>query len=272
MFSSDNGIAFDTLEVQQKYHLEGDTANPSCHISIRFEYPVKSEAMNLADLQQIFIASVLGVAFDSLSPSDAANAYIANYIDNYKLDASIYRENIANLDKEESMEAHHYLEDDDNLDKPKVFYSYHETLSDTIVYNGRNVLSFQVKQANSKDNLMSYNSYRNYVLNLKTGTQLTEGDIFIPGYDLVLRKLFIASLLEQNNVKNIRDLEDLGYFGIEEIMPNKNFLVTDKGVAYTFNKGEYSAYQLKAPVVFIPYNLMTAILKENTIVWKLAEI
>ena len=28
-------------------------------------------------------------------------------------------------------------------------------------------------------------------------------------------------------------------------------LLTDKGITYTYNKGEYSAYQLDAPEVFI---------------------
>jgi hypothetical protein len=271
MFSFDNGVTFDTLLVEKVYHLDDDTTMPSCNLSIKFIYPVESGKMNLADLQQIFVTSALGNAFDSIAVSDAVAAYINNYIDNYKSDASIYRNNISDLDAEERNEAYHYIGDDDSLDKPTVFYSYYETLSDTIVYNNRGVLSFQVRQANSKDDLVSYNSYRNFVVNFKTGTLLTESDIFIPGYDLALRKIFIATLLEQNNVKTINDLEDLGYFGIEEIMPNKNFLVTDKGITYTFNKGEYSAYQLKSPAVFIPYDLITTILKNNTVVYKLAE-
>jgi hypothetical protein len=272
VFFPDNGVVFDTLAVGKVFHLENDSLKPSCNLNLQFIFPSKSAGMNLADLQQIFVTSVLGLAFDSLAPPVAVDAYIANYINNYKLDASIYRENISDLDEEERVEAYLYLADDDDLDKPKIFYSYYEMLSDSIVYNSRDVLSFQVRQSNRKDNSAAYDSYRNFVVNLKTGTLLTENDIFVPGYDIVLRKIFIASLLEQNDVKTVNDLDDLGYFGIEEITPNKNFLVTDKGIVYTFNKGEYSAYQLKSPVIFIPYDLITAILKENTVVRKIAEI
>lgn len=270
--SNENGLVFDTLIVEKTHFLDNDKANPSCNIHIRFEYPKESNKMDVADLQQLFIQAMLGVSFDSLSPSKAVDSYIANYISNYQLDASIYKNNITELSEMETEEGHYYIEDDDNLEKPKVFYSYFETISDSIVYDKRNILSFQVKQTNFKDDSESYNVYRNYVVNLKTGVLLSENDLFIPGYEAALQRLLISALLDLNNVENISDLEDLGYFGIDEIMPNKNFLVVEKGIIYTFNRGEYSAYQLRAPMVFIPFNQMTALLKENTVVSKLAAI
>lgn len=55
-------------------------------------------------------------------------------------------------------------------------------------------------------------------------------------------------------------------------MPNNNFLLTDKGITYTFNKGEYSAYQLQVPQVFIPYGAIRSLLRENTIVSMLSQL
>lgn len=101
---------------------------------------------------------------------------------------------------------------------------------------------------------------------------MTESDLFNAGYDSALQSLIVTSLLDQNNVKTVSELEDLGFFGIQEIVPNKNFLLNEKGIIYTFNKGEYSAYQLDAPQVFIPYGAIRSLLKENTIVHKLAEL
>ena len=63
----------------------------------------------------------------------------------------------------------------------------------------------------------------------------------------------------------------MGYFGIDEIMPNRNFLIDESGITYIFNKGEYSAYLLDAPEVFIPFDDLRMLLKENTLVTKLAQ-
>ena len=115
-------------------------------------------------------------------------------------------------------------------------------------------------------------SYSNYVWNLENGNQLTENDIFVSGYDSVLHNLLIASLIEQNKVESLDELEDLGFFGVGEIVPNNNFLINDKGITYTFNKGEYSAYQLNAPEVFIPFNDIRQLIRENSIVSKLANL
>jgi hypothetical protein len=98
---------------------------------------------------------------------------------------------------------------------------------------------------------------------LKTSSLLTEDSIFNEGYEKMLNIIFKDKLLEANAVETIDQLENLGYFGIEEIMPNNNFLVDDKGITYTFNKGEYSALQLDEINIFIPYEEITDILKEN---------
>ena len=150
------------------------------------------------------------------------------------------------------------------------FYSYSETLTDTICYNKNNILSFQVRQTGNKGGGIPLESYKNCAINLKTGKILTENDIFKSGYEKQLRLLFIASLIDQNGVRTIDDLEDLGYFDVEEIVPNRNFLVDDAGITYIFNRGEYAAYPLNAQVVFLSYDALRPLLKENTVVSKLA--
>lgn len=271
MFKADNGVKYDTVFIAEQYHLEGDSAKPSCSINLVFVYPTEIRKMDVGDLQKIFIQSVFGLPYDSLSPHDAASQYVQNYIDNYKNDARTYSENADEIAQINAMMPDVHIDESEHAVENS-FYSYYEKLSDSIVYDYYDVLSFQVKQSNSKGAAHSYSSYRNYVVNLKNGTLLTENDIFNPGYDTALQSLFVASLLEQNKVKSVNELEDLGYFGIEEVMPNRNFLVNGDGIIYTFNKGEYSAYQLEAPEVFIPYSAIRSLLKENTVVSKLANL
>lgn len=270
-FSAENNIAFDTIRLTAHHHLDKDTLNPYCDIRVEFVFPVTNGNMNKDALQQFFIRNVFGVPYDTLAPSDAVQKYMENYVRNYIADAKTYREGADEMSKLKNLG---YGFDASENDHPAedIFYSYHESLSDSIVYNRYGVLSFQVKQSNNKGGVASYDSYRNFVLNLQTGKQVTESDIFNAGYETVLQRLIIASFLEQANEMSVSELEEIGFFGIREIVPNQNFLLNDKGIIYTYNKGEYSAYQLDAPQVFIPYEAILSLLKDNSIASKLSKL
>lgn len=268
---ADNGIRYDTIKLARQYYLEGDTANPSCHINLFFVYPAESRKIDTDELQKIFLQNIFGEMYDSLSPSEAVDKYVETYIKSYKNDAETYTETAKDIADFDAIISDMYIDDSEQAIE-KRYYSYFESISDSIVYDKHNVLSFQVKQSNNKGGADSYNSYRNYVIDLKNKVLLTENDIFRAGYDMALRTLFISSLLEQNGVKSVNELESLGYFGIDEIIPNHNFLINQDGIIYTFNKGEYSAYQLQAPEVLIPYSAIRSLLRENTVVQKLAEL
>lgn len=272
IYKTENKVEFDTVRLVDRYYLDGDTANPYCNIEVDFIYPVSSDiVIDLEMLQQFFIKNTFGMAYDTLAPPDAVRAYIRNYIENYTADAQTYRENAAEIRNLDNLITGVDITDSEDY-SADLFYSYYESISDSIVYNHHGILSFQVKQSNNRSGVVSYDSYRNYVLNLSTGNQVTENDIFNAGYDKALHRIIVASLLEQANVESVEELEDIGFFGVREIMPNRNFLLNDKGVIYTFNKGEYSAYQLEAPQVFIPYDMVSSLLRENSVASKLANL
>ncbi len=271
MFRADNGVDFDTIRADYRNHLEGDTTNPYCDIRVYFIYPISGRKTSVDTLQQFFVRSMFGTPYDTLQPQKAVQAYIRSYIENYTLDAKTYRETVDDIH-----ELNELIPGMDATDSeyalPDLFYSYHGILSDSIAFNQYGILAFQVKQSNNKGGATSYQVYRNYVFNLNTGSQVTENEIFNAGYDTALQSLIVASLLEQNGVKTVEELEDLGFFGMQEIMPNRNFLLNKEGITYTFNKGEYSAYQLDAPEVFIPYKTIRSLLRDNSIATKLADL
>ena len=269
--ASGKSVELDTIRVAQRNHLEGDTANPYCDISVEFIYPISSSGANVATVQQFFIQNMLGDAFVEMTSQAAVEAYVKSCIDNYTYDAGTYRESVADLREWSELIPDAGLQDQEQRASGD-FYSYYESLSNRIIYNRHGVLSFQVEQSNSKGGATSFVSFRNWVMDVNSGKQVTEIELFRAGYDQALQNLIIASLLEQNNVKSVEELEDLGFYGIQEIVPNRNFLLTDKGITYTYNKGEYSAYQLDAPEVFIPYSAIRSLLRENTLAAKLADL
>lgn len=269
-FTKENLVQFDTLIVNKKHHLRNDSANPSCELNVQLVFPIESGKSDLKKLQQLFIHETLGQIFENLTPYEAVDQYVENFIKNYEADARIFDEEMIELENHPTLIPQTKDEEHENELQSNIFYTYYESLSNKIHFNQSNLLSFQVNQSNNKGEAATYSSFNNFVINLKTGSLLTESDIFAPGYDVALQQLFANSLMQQNEVKSISDLEDLGYFGIQEIMPNRNFLINDEGITYTFNKGEYSAYPLSAPEVFIPFNELKMLLKPNTVVSKIA--
>lgn len=270
VLSKDNHVTFDTLIVQKKQYLHNDSANPFCELSVHFVYPIASDKSDLMRLQQLFIRNTLGQTYDAFIPEEAVERYTKAFLRNYEADARIFQDELQDLERHpnlipQNLDMHHEDEMQSND-----FYSYQETLTNKVHFNERNILSFQVHRSNIKGGSANYSSYTNYVINLQTGNLITESDIFTPGYDTALQQLFATNLMQQNEVNTITDLEDLGYFGIDEIMPNRNFLIDAKGITYTFNKGEYSAYLLDAPVIFFSFDEVRMLLKQNTLVAKLA--
>lgn len=272
MFNADNGVEFNTINIEKKHFLDNNPENPSCNLTLNFVYPESIANFDSESARRVFLRTVIGTNYDSLSVQDAVEKYVQNYIENYKNDAEIYKVNKpTQIHVSDSLDDL-YLTDDEQDYLPEVFYSYYERLSDSIVYNHYGIISFQVKQTNNKGGRMSYETIKNYVFDLSSGKLMSEGDIFAAGYDVALRPIIQNSLMEANKVKSISELEDLGFFGIDEILPNKNFFITDKGITYTFNKGEYSAYQLQAPEVFIPYGTIRSLLREGSVVSKLSRL
>lgn len=270
LIAKENQVKFDTLIVEKRHFLNNDTTNPSCNLDVQFVYPIESSRIDLKRLQQLFVRSTLGRMYEDKAPEEALEEYVSNFVRNYEADALVFHTELTELENHPTLIPQNLDEVHENELQSNDFYTYYESLSNAVHFNQSNLLSFQVNQSNNKGGAATYNSYSNFVINLKDNSIISENDIFVPGYDVAMQQLFANSLMQQNNVSNISDLEDLGYFGIEEIRPNRNFLIDDKGVTYTFNKGEYSAYPLSAPKVFISFSDLRMLLKENTLVSKLA--
>lgn len=267
----ENQVRFDTLVVEKRHYLSNDTTSPFCDLNVHFVYPITSSESDLKRLQHIFIDNTFGQPYIDLSPEEAVEEYTKNFLKNYEADARIFQKELQDLESHPELILQNFESQHEKELKPSEFYTYLETLSNKIYFNKNNLLSFQVCRTNNKGGSATYSAYNNYVINLETGNLVTESDLFIAGYDVALQQLFETKLLQENSVSTVYDLEELGYFGIEEIMPNRNFLIDEDGITYIFNKGEYSAYLLDAPEIFIPYEDVVMLLRKNTLVSKLAE-
>jgi hypothetical protein len=180
--------------------------------------------------------------------SEAVDSYKENYVESYKEDFRIFSQ-----DTEENRDG-----------GSDMFVSYYETISSRILFNKGGILSWQMTQTNYKGGSSSFDLLKNFVVDLSTLLLINENDLFNEGYEKALNVVFKDHLLSSKKVRTIADLENLGYFGLDEMIPNGNFILDDKGITYIFNKGEYSSMKTDPIKIFIPYDELAPLIREGS--------
>lgn len=246
-----NKITFDSISIDKKYHLLENDSNPNCNLQVKFVFPVKyKDAEVLKQIQGIFTELYFGENYNKLTPSAAIEKYTQEYLDAYK-----------DLEVDYKAEIEKAKTDNGQVGS---WFSYYEMSSDDIVFNKSDILCFSVYFENYTGGAHGAHSTRNHVINLKNGKLVTEDEIFTDDYQNTLAKILIEKIAKLNNVENPKDLENVGFFSVDEIYPNGNFFVNSEGITYTFNEYEIAAYVVGQTTVFIPYNEIQLILRKES--------
>lgn len=253
--SADNDITFDSISVDKTYHLLENPENPNCNLQINFTFPVKYDNKEiLKKVQQQFVSSYFGDSYETLSPEEATAKYTEDYLNSYKDLTDEYKAELAKAD-----------------DTPVgAWFSYYEMSSDDIAYNQNDIISYTVNFENYTGGAHGAHSFTNHVINLKTGNPITEEDIFVDGYQEDLAQILIDRIAKQNSLDDVKELENIGFFSIDEIFPNGNFLIDDNGITYTYNEYEIAAYVVGATNVHLPYEEIQHLLNKESPIAHLA--
>lgn len=245
----ENDIRFDTMTLKESYHMKNIETNPGCSLQINFLYPAEYQNQQvLKAAQQQFIRAFLGDDYMQCSPREAVSLYAVNYLNDFKK-----RETDFESDVEE-----HGSEPNDE------WYSSYEILSDSIYYNQNDLLSMVVSKEYDTGGAHNAHHYTNRVIDLRTGERVTEAAVFIEDYQDDLAKIIVDAIALYNNVDKVSELENIVFFNINEIYPNKNFYVDEIGITYTFNEYEIAAYVVGATSVRIPYEKIRHLLRKES--------
>lgn len=253
--TADNDITFDSISVDKTYHLLENPENPNCNLQINFTFPAQYDNKDiLKKVQKQFVSSYFGDSYETLSPEEATAKYTEDYLNSYKDLTDEYKAELAKAD-----------------DTPVgAWFSYYEMSSDDIAYNQNDIISYTVNFENYTGGAHGAHSFTNHVINLKTGNPIAEEDIFIDGYQEDLAQILIDRIAKQNSLDDVKELENIGFFSIDEIFPNGNFLIDDNGITYTYNEYEIAAYVVGATNVHLPYEEIQHLLKKESPIAHLA--
>ena len=246
-----NAVTFDSIQVDETYHLLRNDSNPNCNLQIKFIFPAKyNDPEVLKNIRRIFVETYFGEEFAGLSPEEAVKKYTDEYITAYK---DLEQDFSDDLKKSQA-----------SGEQVGAWYSYYENSADEIGFNGNDILSYTVYVENYTGGAHGAHASNNHVINLETGKLITERDIFVDDYQDTLAALLVNKIAEENKVNDPKDLENAGFFSVEEIYPNNNFLVDEAGITYTFNEYEIAAYVVGQTQVFLSYPELQMILRKDS--------
>ncbi|MDR0743510.1 MAG: RsiV family protein [Tannerella sp.] len=246
----ENDIRFDSIIVNERYYLLGDSANPYCTLEAQFIYPSYYKDKNILNrLNRHFINSFFGEDSISVTPEETMDKYVLKYITDYKELESDFIEETRIFGEKPQQESS---------------YAYYEMSWNEILYNKCDLLSYTVSVDFYTGGAHGQQGCNNFVIDLKTGNELEENDIFIENYQDDLSKIIVDAIALNNNVADPLELEDMGFFNVEEIYPNNNFYVNEDGITYTFNRYEIAAYFVGIIEVTLPFDKIRHLMLENS--------
>ncbi len=255
--TTDNAVTFDSIRLQETYHLFNDTAKPSCNLQINFIYPADYSNPNiLKSLQTIFVGKYFGDNFSNKTPQEAIVAYKDQYLASYK-----------QFEQEHNTENGEQDFEDEELGAS---FSYYETSHNTIVFNKDGILSFSIFFENYTGGAHGSHALSGYVIDMNTGKLLTEKDIFCEDCQEKIADIIIRKIAEQNNVSTPQELENIGYSDVEEMAPNGNFLIDEKGITYIFNEYEIAPYVMGRTEVLLPFDEINIYINKKSAIAPLA--
>lgn len=247
--NAENDIKFKTIDIEKTYHLLNNPDNPNCDFHLNFTYPTEyGDKVTLEKLQSLFVFSHFGEAYETLSPEEAAEKYTKDYLEMYKELEEYFKEELKSADEE----------------AVGSWYGYFETSNNEVVYNKGGFLSFVVSYENYTGGAHGAHTVRNHLIDLERMEFLKEEDVFVENFENALAQLLVEEITANNKLTDSKELEDIGFFSVEEIYPNDNFYADEEGITYTFNEYEIAAYVVGATQVKLPYAKIKHLLQKES--------
>lgn len=216
-------LAFDSLRLDCKKHVYGDTAMPAVTVGACFTYVKQASEEGMAQaINARIIEHCFGHDYDQLPIDEAMKAYITGFMNDY----------LSEFDR--------MLCDDDEL--PQWMYEDSFDMHGNVVYYGGNLLTYRYEgwQSIGGPNDYYFTLYLN--IDLRTLQPVTLDSLFMDDTTDMLTDLLWNQLMSQTHCHSREEVEDLGYCTVSELEPTKNIRLDRKGVTFHYNLFEIAPY------------------------------
>ena len=126
----------------------------------------------------------------------------------------------------------------------------------TPIYNKNGVVTFERVDVVKKNDKVTSVTHRYYSFDVETQTFIDVNRLLRDDAVADVCQLLKQQLLKQNNATSNEQLNDLGYYNVENITVTRNFYFDDKGVTWSFLPNELAVEAVGEPRITIPYALL----------------
>lgn len=253
----ENDIQFSEFKLDTVCHLFNDTARPGCDFRLSMQYPaVAKDDKLLKEIQQIFVESYLGAQYKDEQPEQAARSYMKAYVDDY-----------LQLEKDSSM-FNRAIEEGWGL----ASFNYEEISSAELKFNAGGFISYAISVYSFTGGAHGMNGTNNHVVNLQTKSLLSLSDLFPENVLPEVGTLIIRQIAKDRNFTDPAQLNEDGFFSIEDVVPTDNFSIDEKGITWVYNPYEIAVYATGQVAVFLDWTLVKPYLYEESPVMDLVRL
>ena len=249
---SDDGKPAVTVQTQQLNDNSSFTMSNGERCTITadatIDYPVSSQGASLSALQKVFANYVLESG-DSLSLQEAMRQVVANSMHQY----DFMQEPV---DKNEA----------DNESEDLTTIKYATSTRVTPIYNKHGVVTFERVDVVKKNDKVTSITHRYYSFDAENQTFIDLNRLFREDALTDVCQLLRQQLLRQNNASGNEQLNDLGYFNVENLTVTSNFYFDDKGVTWSYLPNELAVEAIGEPKITISYGDLKDALCDGSII------
>ena len=215
------------------------------------DYPVTmGEGVRVDSLQRLFAAYVLESG-DTLSLQDAMRQVVTNSMHQYDF-------------MQEPVADEEFAGDEEN-----VTIKYATSTRIAPIYNKNGVVTFERVDVVKKNDKVTSVTHRYYSFDVESQSFIDLSRMFRDDALADVCQLLRKQLLAQNNAKGNEQLNDLGYFNVENISVTRNFYFDDNGVTWSYLPNELAVEAVGEPKITIPYIDLDDYLCDDSIIKKL---
>jgi hypothetical protein len=243
--SSENS-AYEHIFLEEEAHLTPDASSPFCDFSIDYTYLNEEDDSIAALINRSVQREFLGKEFATLVPEVAVDSFKNVYLRDYRREVGeVYEADRAQAASEEEIPAW-----------------YNQTYSMvTFIEEGHGGIlnvSANVFVDTGGAHPHQWSQWLNY--DFETGKRLTAGEVFLPSARKDIEQLLLAKLIGQQaalnpeeKVETVEDLNRLGFLQLTSMYIPENFLLSQKGLLFLFNRYDIAPYAAGEIVIEVPY-------------------
>ena len=199
------------------------------------DYPVTgTNGVAVDSLQRLFAAYVLESG-DSLSLQEAMRQVVANSMHQYDFMEEPMTEAVA----------------DEAAEMNTLKYATSTRVAP--IYNKNGVVTFERVDVVKKNDKVTSVTHRYYSFDVENQTYIDVNRLFRDDAVADVCQLLRQQLLAQNNATGNEQLNDMGYFNVENITVTRNFFFDEKGVTWSYLPNELAVEAVGEPRITVPY-------------------